>query len=430
MNKKFQFGSASAVSYTPRSRLLHWEGPRGTAIDDVRAAAAAALAAPLEFPPLRLAVVPGDKIVLALEPGVPQAPAIIAAVIEELQQGGATAEDVAILLAEGDPQFAGKDIRTELPAAYRRQVRLATHHPGAREDLSYLGADEQDQPIYMNRLIFDADVVVPIGCARLDGALGYGGVRATLYPTFADQAAYQRCRSAAINGTADDSIRNTTSRRSSRRATANPAAGATKRGSVSQHEAEHVAWLLGVVFTVQVVPGASDGVLHVLAGHLEEVLARAGELCVDAWSLQVPNRANLVVAAIAGDCRQQTWENVGRAITAAQRIVNDNGAIALCTELTEAPGPGMRAAATAENPQQAQRRLSKHSPTDAPTAEKWALALSRTRVYLLSGLPEDQVEELGAAHVGGPGEVARLIERSESCVLLESAQFVLPTAEE
>jgi hypothetical protein len=47
---------------------------------------------------------------------------------------------------------------------------------------------------------------------------------------------------------------------------------------------------------------------------------------------------------------------------------------------------------------------------------------------LLSRLDEEQVEQLGAAHVAGPVEIGRLIERMESCVLLASAQYALPTA--
>jgi nickel-dependent lactate racemase len=372
-----------------------------------------------------MAVVPGDKVVLALEPNVPQAAAVVAAVVDEILAGGASPEDLTIVRVEVDPQSEVEDPRSRLSEANRQQVKLAIHHPASRQDVSYLAADEHDQPIYMNRQVFDADVVVPIGCIRLDGPLGYGGVRATLYPTFADQAAQERCRAAATN---DGNGHTATSRRTSKRTAGQGETKTAKTPAVSQSEAEHVAWLLGVVFTVQVVPGPADNVLHVLAGHLEKVLERGRQLCREAWSFEVPERAKLVVAAIEGDEQQQTWENVGRAVAAAQRIVSDSGVIAVCTELAAAPGPGMRAAGAAENLEQAHRRLQKQKPADTAAAEQWAQALSRARVYLLSRLDEEQVEQLGAAHVAGPVEIGRLIERTESCVLLAGAQYVLPTA--
>jgi nickel-dependent lactate racemase len=430
MPKQLHFGSNSCVAYTPRSKVLHLEGPCAAGIDDAYAATAAALAQPIDFPPLRMAVVPGDKVVLALEPNVPQGASIVAAVVEAVVQGGVSPHDVTIVRAEEDPQSAVEDPRGRLPQDYRDQVEVAIHHPDSRQDLSYLAADEHDQPIYMNRRVFDADVVVPIGCVRLDNPLGFGGVQATLYPTFADQAAQERCRTTPAKGGGNGNGCAVPARRTSKHAAGHGEVRATKSPGVSQSEAEHVAWLLGAVFAVQVVPGPAEHVLHILAGHLEAVIDRASHLCREAWSFDVPERAKLVVAAIDGDARQQTWDNVGRAVAAARRIVSDNGVIAVCTELAAAPGPGVRAAGAAENLEQAQRRLQKHKPADAPTAEQWAQALCRTRLYLLSRLDEEQVEQLGAAHVAAPVEIGRLIERTESCVLLASAQHALPTAVE
>ena len=292
----------------------------------------------------------------------------------------------------------------------------------------------------MSRRLLDADVVVPIGCVRLDDVLGYGGARATLYPTFADKEAQLRCRT-AVNGASAGHKGGPGSKRLFRRAvdesapSRRPAKRRTGRASgdsdsapISQSEADHVAWLLGVAFAIQVVPARADDVLHVLAGRVDEVVKRGRRLCREAWAFEVPNRASLVVAAIDGDAAQQTWDNVGRAVAAAQRLVQPNGTIALCTELTDAPGPALSAAAKAESWEQAQRQIQKQKTPDIPTAKQWARALEVARVYLLSGLDESQVEKLGAARIDNAAEVTRLIDRTRSCVLLSNAQYVLPTA--
>ena len=109
-----------------------------------------------------------------------------------------------------------------------------------------------------------------------------------------------------------------------------------------RHEADEVAWWLGVLMSIQIVPAAGGSVLHVLAGAPESVHRRGNALCREAWSCQVPRRAELVVAAIEGDRGQQSWENVGRALAAASRAVTDDGAIALCTELADRPGPALQ----------------------------------------------------------------------------------------
>ena len=402
MLKQLQFGLHSTVEYSPRRELFYWEGPTASAPFDVRGRAAEVLASPLDFPPLSKAVVSGDKVVLALEPELPKANALVAATVEAVLQGGASPDEITVLRAPTDEQSPGSDPRSDLPEPLRSSVRLATHRPGLRDELSYLGADDYGQPIYISRHLFDADVVVPISCARLDEALGYGGVHATLYPTFADQAAQERCRTVTVNHRKLD---DQPSFRRGRDRNVRQSRGSGKRESVSQRDAEQVAWLLGVLFCVQAVPGTAGNLIAVLAGQHDRVIARGRQLCRQAWSVDVPGPADLVVAAIQGDDEQQTWDNVGRAIAAAQRIVSDNGAIAICTELAKPPGPGVRAVGAAENLEEAQRRLQKQRPLDAPVAHHWATALDHKRLYLLSRLDEQQVEETGAG-------TCRILERS------------------
>ncbi|MEK6248099.1 MAG: hypothetical protein N2C12_07960, partial [Planctomycetales bacterium] len=56
--------------------------PSTSAVADAGAAMATALAEPIDFPPLMSAVVPGDRVVIPLDPGLPQSPALVARLIE------------------------------------------------------------------------------------------------------------------------------------------------------------------------------------------------------------------------------------------------------------------------------------------------------------------------------------------------------------
>jgi nickel-dependent lactate racemase len=427
MIEQLRYGLNSTIEYEPSksAAVVRWDGPRDEALGDVRSATAAALAQPLGFPPLGRAIVPGDKVVLALEAAVPCAAEIVAATIDALIGGGIAVSDITILRAAcADGDTAASDPRAGLGEHHREAVELATHQGATREELSYLTADEHDQPIYLNRRIVDADVVVPIGCLRADALTGYGGVHALLYPTFADQAAQQRCRLHRASKAG---------RNGSQRNRAASVRGERKRPphvAITQREADHVAWLLGVLFTIQVIPSASGGVLHVLAGQTDQVLERGSELTKRTWSFEVPKRAKLVVAAVDGGAQEQTWDNVGRALAAAERIVADDGIIAVCTELQSAPGPALRAVGGIDDPELFRRKLREQQSEDLAVAQQWASARSHARIYLLSGLREEQVERLGAAYVAEPKEVSRLIARMDSCAVLGCAQNVLPTAAE
>lgn len=375
--------------------------PRGDVLSDPKAATAAALAKPLDFPPLLQAVIPGDRVVLALAGAVPQGPAIVAAVVADVIEAGVAPGDICILRAATDPSSAD-GLRLALPADYRDQIEILAHDPAHRDRLSYLAANPEGDAIYVNRRLFDADVVLPIGCVRLASTPSYFGVNGTLYPTFSDSPTLDRFAASAIESDSDEIARR-------------------------RHEADEVAWLLGVLLTIQVVPAAGGGVLHVVAGNPESVERRGGELCRMAWEFKVPRCAELVIAAIEGGDEQQTWENLGRALAAASRAVADDGAIALCTELSSPPGPALQWIGRARDLSGALRQIRKEHSPDAAAAHELATALTRGRVYLLSRLDESVVEELGMAPVTTAADIARLAKRHASSILLGNAQYAQPT---
>lgn len=376
--------------------LVDFSTPRGVPLDDPAAAVAAAVSAPLEFPRLQDATVPGDRIVLAVDRGVPQMPAVVAGVIHSLVEGGAQPHDIEVVLA-ASAEESSEDPLSELPASLRDAVSVSHHDPSDRESLAYLAASKEGNPIYFNRTIGDADVVLPISTLRLDQALGYAGVHGGLYPSFSDEATQKRYRAPSSTDWA-----------------------VLRRRRCE--EAEEAAWALGVQFTIQVAPGAGNSLLHVVAGDSQAVAKRGQELSVAAWFHEPPQRANLVVAAIEGGPDQQTWENFGRALFAASQAVNDGGAIVICSSLRCRPGAALQRLMGMRDYDSLLHELRRDRSPDATPAALLAEALERVQVFLLSDLDEESVEDLGVGHVGSTEQVERLSRQYDSCILLGNAQ--------
>ena len=168
-------------------------------------------------------------------------------------------------------------------------MRWIVHDPAETAQLAYLAATGDAHPVYLNRLLCDADVVVPISSNRVAGAPGYFGVYGSLYPTFSDVSTIGRFH----------------------------APGSAVH--VPQYrrrcaEAKEVAWLLGVQFAVQAIPGPGDSVLGIVAGQADEVAEQSGRMCSEAWAYSVPHPADLVLAMVNGDQEQQNWHAVGHAV--------------------------------------------------------------------------------------------------------------------
>jgi nickel-dependent lactate racemase len=344
-----------------------------------------------------LALTPEDRIVLGLDADTPQAPQVAAGAIHSLFEAGAEPRQIVVVLSHARSEDSSEPFFFE-----RRfdEVQVEVHDPDDASALCYLASTEENHAIYLNRRIVEADFVLPIGPLRLASSFGYFGAWGGLFPAFADRATRERYQ----------------------------APGALKSAAAGQltKEADEAAWLLGVQFVVQVVPGPGDRVLEVLAGSAAAVRKRGEQLCEEAWRRPIPRRANLVVAAISGGPEQQTWENFGRALYAASQAVAENGVIALCTQLRRSPGPALQRMAGLEDSASKQHAVERQTTFDAQSASLLAELLEKKRVYLLSDLEEETVEDLGLAHVESEAEIARLSRQHRSCILLGDAQYAMP----
>jgi nickel-dependent lactate racemase len=389
-------GTLLEIDVDPRSLMADFSRLTARPIDDPVDAVCAALAAPEGFPALRRATVPGDQVVVAVEHDVPQQAAVVAGIVHSLVEGNVLPEDVTILLSGGPSRRENGRIDQLLSPQFAAEVKIVQHDPHEAKSLAYLAASKENKPIYFNRLLFDADLVLPVGCLRPGSSLGYLGVHGSLFPAFSDNATQQRFRSA---GTAQSSVQQ-------------------KRHA---SEAGEAAWLLGVHLMLQVVPGLGDTLLHVLAGEAETVAKHGRSLCEAAWLHRLAQNPQLVVAAIEGDSEVQTWENFGRALHAALAVTADHGAIVLCTDLRCRPGPALQRLASESDDQVARHEILRDRSHDALAALLLLDGRSRVEIYLLSGLAEDTVEELGIGYVTGPEQIARLSRQYGSCILLGDA---------
>ncbi|NLF67693.1 MAG: DUF2088 domain-containing protein [Candidatus Anammoximicrobium sp.] len=370
--------------------------PRGQPLDDPAAAVAAALADPLDFPPLSRATTPGDRVVLAVDRGVPQLDFVIAGAVHTLLASRVLPEDITLLLAPEENGLRRREPTAALSAEVSAAIRIVEHDPRNREDLTYLAASKDNRPIYIHRQLFDADLVLPISCLRPQRVLGRLGVHGGLFPTFSDEKTRERFQT--------------------------PGAA---RLPVQRHrrrdEVDEAAWLLGIQIVLQVVPGARDAVLHVLAGKPEAVAKRGRKLCDAAWLCRLPRRAGLVLASIAGGRQEQTWENFARALSAALTAVDDDGVILLCTDLRCPPGPALQLLASLNDSPELLREIRRARTPDAISASLLVEARERTQVYLLSGLDGETVEGLGVGYIANEDEVDHLCQQFDSCLLLADA---------
>jgi nickel-dependent lactate racemase len=362
------------------------------------AAALRALAHPLDYPPLGNSTVPGDRVAIAVDGAVPRALEIVQGAVHALAGGGVEREAISIVTASGELADACRGAQAKDGLA---GVQVVLHDPADANQLCLVGLMQRREPLLLNRTIFDADMVLPIGLAR-EGSLGAFD---SLFPQFSNAAAVDRYRTPASGDS--------------------PAARAAQR-----RETKEAGWLIGAPLVMRVVPGPKETIRGVVAGEPQAVARRSRQLYRRQWSCVTPHRANLIVATVMGGPLVQTWANVGRALAAAERLVADDGAVAICTNLDRPIGESLGRLVGSSDAEATTRQVFHEHAEDSVAAWQVARSLARGPVYLLSQLEATTVEDLGMAPAADIDELVRLAGHYESCIVLDDAHYALASVEE
>lgn len=384
-------GAVRVTDLSRTSPALPQHSPSGTQLD-LSEAITAALSAPIEFPALELAIVPGDRVVLAVDPNIPRMAEVVQHVIAYLQRQGIATDQFSVVLA-GQAEADVLALTSVLPA----EIAVELHDADDQTKVAYVAANKQGDPIYMNRSLVDADVVIPIMCARGRHAIDYEGAYG-VFPLLTD--------------------RRTRGQFFSLRQLADP----------SEHQrltewADEAAWWVGLLVAIQVVPAPDGGVARVLSGSPQPLEAEVQDVMSDLWQTEVDRSFDSVIALIDGGPAQQTWNSVARAIAAASPLVSHEGALIICTELSQRPGPALR---KLNNPNRSEdalaKQLSSDASDDALAAAVLLESLESTHVYLLSNLPREVVESLGMSAIENLHQAEHIIQQRGSCLVVGSAQ--------
>lgn len=383
------------------------------AADEVAGAVEAALAEPLDYPPLSEAAIPGDRVVLAVDEGVPALEQVVVGTIGTLKNAGVEPGRVQVVVAEA---VVCKRIEQTLADAGLQNVKVESHDPNDRDSLSFLGMTKDEKPLLLNRTIADADLVIPIGCARLDGVLGNAGIYGSVFPRFGDTENLQRWRKWWRNLGHDP----------------------REAQDLWRKQADEAGWMLGAPMVLEVVPGPSGAessgtgssgtVQQVLAGESRRVAKESLSVAEQVWAQTYAQPASLVVATMADRGAPPTWDDIARAVWAAEPVLAYDGALVLCcpalSRTSPRPGKSVSRLLDFDDLDRVQRELSEDAEADTWAAWQLAAALQRGPVYLMSSMEPDFVETLGMAPVESFDQLQRLASRHESCIVLEDAHHV------
>ncbi len=357
------------------------------------------LNSPLEFPSLSQAVLPDDRIVIALDDRTPAAPALIKGCWDALASVGVAPSSLLIAQPGSAAGKSRPDPRSALPTNIARQVRLTCHDGEDSENHAYLASTTSGERIYLAREVVDADFLFCVGTIAYDPLLGYRGTSSVLYPGLSNTEAVRKSLGQGHDELGPDDVRGL------------------------RQTIDEVGWLLGVQFALQVIPAGRDSVAQVIAGAGDAVFRRGKQQLAECWEIEVDERPETVVVAVDEVADGDQWEAIGSALETARQLVSRDGRIIVLTQAHAPLSPGLELIRDSRTPLDALQPLRMAVPDDVVAATQLAKTVDWANVYFLSRLDDDLVEDLFMVPLNEVRESLRLIEISESVAFIESALY-------
>ena len=324
-NEKFTIDDSLVVD--PRANSP-WQSLQEEALQE---AIAAAFDTPHNFPPITQAVLAEDQIAIAVEPDTPCGWQVACLVAQRFVDQGSAPTQITIVCSEPVPETKWNCVQ---------------HDGTDEEQMAYLAVDQQGVPLYINRTLFEADIVVPIGTG--DG----GRRRCSICPTYCSVETQNHI--------------------------------ARQKPKIVNSIARMIDNNLGVFWQVRIVTEPGDQVVKVLVGESEAVLEASSELGNQVWNVDVSEPSNMVLATIESPA-SQSWWNLRRARSNADALVAEGGSIVICTDL------GGRPPTTWPNPDEADTAKAK----DSELRE----VFQRRLLFLASRLTQEPTERIGFGFV-------------------------------
>lgn len=364
---------------------------------DLSSALKATLDAPEFYPPLSESVFEGDAVAIALQTDIPHANYLIEAIVDYLISTGIELADITLVITRqtadnlGIPpahfEMVEKD-KTEgkRPPIFSfdfgfQTLNIQVHDPDNQTGHAYLAANEQGDPVYVNRILVDADVVIPIGIPSP------GEVNQQLdciYPDFSTTATLYRFSQG-------------------------------KGSFISRWtEIELANESLGAFFAIQIVCGPGDTIRQVHSGAKKDALESARTATNQLWSLPWTTQADLCVATIEAKPNDQSWDDFCQALISASEVTKTESPIIIWSDISLPPDRNTRKACMSQFEDNISSKLTK-------TLQRVAGIIKDRPVFLKSGLPEQTVEELGLGHLKSANEILRIAESHKNCLVVRDA---------
>jgi len=310
--------------------LLEILGIDYPAIKDVAATLKHALDHPIDSPPLREIVKPGEKVVITVSDITrmwQKMPMIMPHIINTLNETGVPDQNITIINVVGGHRLNTEEEFKALcgDEVYQR-VKIVNHDARKLEDMVYLGKTSRGTEVSINKLVVEADRLILTGGIIYHYMVGYGGGRKSVIPGFSSIKTIQQNHLWAL-GTELGSGSNP-----------NAISGKT-RGNEAHEDMMEIAGFVQPDFIINMVPTPEGDFAGIFAGNWVSAWLEGTRLVDTIYGVDIDALADIVIASAGGFPKDINLYQTGKTMDNAIYAVKKGGVVILLSECADINEP-------------------------------------------------------------------------------------------
>jgi len=328
---ELKLGKGTVSFSIPEEQLLYnIVGRNQPPPSDLTAAYRHALDNPIDSPPLKEIVRPGETVAITVS-DITRAwqhnHQTLPVLIEYLTEAGIKKQDITIIIAVGAHRQNSEEEFAELCGQeVYNSIKVMNHDAWDTENMVYYGKTSRKTEVSVNRVVANADRVILTGGVIYHYMVGYGGGRKSIMPGVASLKTIQQSHMWAMEKELGGG--------------SNPLAANMKTvGNPAHEDMVEVAAFVKPDFLVNVVPNLDGDITGIFTGNWITAWHAATRMVDDIFGVEIEEQADIVIASAGGYPKDinlyQSQKTIDNAVYAMKR----GGAVILLADCPDIKDP-------------------------------------------------------------------------------------------
>ncbi len=325
-----KYGRGEVAFGIPEDQLLYeLKGNHVAPPDDLATAYIHALNHPVDSPPLKSLLRPGQRVAIAVSDitrGWQRNDTTLPLLLDYISEAGVADDDITVIIAVGAHRANTEDEFVEICSAeVCHRVRVVNHDAWDTSNMVDYGVTSRGTRVAVNRVVAEADRVILTGGVIYHYMVGYGGGRKSILPGVSSLKTIQQSHMWAMQpkiGAGSSPL----------------AANGKTAGNPAHEDMMEAAAFIKPDFIVNVVPNLDGEICGIFTGNWVSAWQAATRLVDHIFGVEINQQADIVIASAGGYPKDINLYQSQKTIDNAVYAMKPGGAaiiLAECPDISE-----------------------------------------------------------------------------------------------